>query len=68
MSAVNPFPYRYAHHKSPAGTGRWTFSPGDGAGHIYVEVKLVVSGTSYREACRQAKKKLGGYPEVYLLP
>lgn len=68
MPAVNPFPYRYAHGKSPAGTGRWAFSPGDGAGHIYLETKVVVEATDYREACRKAKLLLGGYPEIYLLP
>jgi hypothetical protein len=48
------------------GAGVYSFEAGDGAGHVYPEVRYVVRAVSYAKACDVAKRKYGGYPTLYV--
>lgn len=69
MPRINTFAFRFFHGKSPRGKAVYSFKPGDGAGHIYLDTPAFTSAPMlYSQACRLAKKEFGGYREVYVLP
>lgn len=69
MPTINDFVYVSAHGRLPRGQRSWKFLPGDGAGHVYKNVPSTASPImTFSDARRWAKKKLSGYPELYVLP
>ena len=68
MPNINISNYTYIHCKLPRGKNSYIFQPGDGAGHIYNDVKpYTTEYMTYTNAVKFIKKHWKGYMEIYLL-